>query len=528
MQNINVQFMDKLNITEYCLKSKAEQFPDKYALVLIDKLGSERKFTYQELYHAVCRLTAGLKSLQLPKGSIVCIHAPDTYDILLSFLAAIAADLVPITMLLSLVDDGINYILNHSKARLFIQLNSIEGHIKLPANCRKISIVDYAKLKNFLFEEMEPTTLFNDPAFIFYTSGSAGEPKGVLHAQHVILGRNPSLKYWLRLQSDDIVMQTDNICWTYSMFTGFLDPLIVGATAVVYNPSNNSSTAEDAIEGEMWLKLLEHYQVTVMASTPDIYNAILDDKNIHLYNLPSLRMVGSAGALLAEVTQKRWQHIFSMPIYIALGMTEISTFISTGDLIPHHEQRIGKIQPDRKVTLLPIDGGYETVPHQTIGMLAVHKDELGLMLGYLGELRDNNPHFRGDWFLTQDLVSSDEEGYLTYFGRIDSILKVGGGFRVSPIQVENVIKSCDGVKDVACGAIFDDDTKTDILVAYVVSEQPCEELSRLICKQIAQHLSDYKMPHYFFFVKELPYTARGKIMRSKLRELEYLFTYCVV
>jgi len=102
--------MQKLNIAEYCLKSHAEQFPDKNALILVDKLGSEDQITYQALYCAVCGLAASFKQFHLPKGSVVCIYAADTYDLLLIFLAAIAADLVPVMMLLSLVDDGINFI----------------------------------------------------------------------------------------------------------------------------------------------------------------------------------------------------------------------------------------------------------------------------------------------------------------------------------------------------------------------------------------------------------------------------------
>lgn len=525
---MNPDHQHLLNITHYCLQANAQKFPDKYALIIVDAIGKERKFTYQELYHHTACLATGLKSLRLPKGSVVAIQAQDTYDLLLSFLAVIAADLVPVILLMSLVEDGINYILNHSHARLFMQLHEKKNVIQLRSDCLNITLNDYQDLKNFSFEEIQPATLFNDPAFILYTSGSTGNPKGVVHAQRAILGRKPSLKYWLNLNESDIVMQTDNLCWTYSLFTGFLDPLMVGATALVYNPSNASSLAENTITGATWLQLIEHYKITVMASTPDIYHTILNVKNIQDYNLSSLRIAGSAGTLLPDSIQNRWQTLFEKPIYTALGMTEISTFISNGPLIPPRAQTIGKIQPGRKVSILPVENGVATVACGETGMLAVHKGELGLMLGYLGENAKTNVNFRGDWFLTQDLVSMDKEEYLTYYGRFDSILKVDGGFRVSPVQVENVIKSYSHIKDAACGAVFDDSLQTDVLAAYIVCDQADQTMAGNICQHIKQHLSDYKIPSHLFFVDHIPYTIRGKVNRGKLKETNVLYKYSVL
>ncbi len=511
-----------LNIAEYCLDQKNQECPNKNALIIVDSLDSARVFTYRALYESVCCLAAGFKKLQLPRFSVVCIQAVDSYDLILSFLGALAADLVPITLLLSLSEEGVNYILKHSQARLFLQLNSTKHDFQIPKNCRSMLISDFNLLKESTFEPLHTSSLWNDPAFIFYTSGSTGTPKGVLHAHRSLIGRKPSLEYWLDLNANDIVMQTDNLCWTYSMFTGLLDPLMVGATALIYNPSNTSALAEDATSGALWLQLIQKYKITVLASTPDIYSTILNDADSKNIQIPTLRLAGSAGSLLANEVQQNWKKRFGTIIYIALGMTELSTFISTGNRIPPRQHSIGKIQPGRKVTLLPLNGGFESVPDNEEGILAIHKDELGFMLGYLGESIGRNPNYRGDWFLTQDILSRDQDGYLTYFGRVDSIVKVNGGFRVSPIQVEDVIKSCKHVKDAACGTIFNEKNKTDVLVAYVVSDQPNQQTAKLIRQHLVAHLSDYKIPQILFFVEALPFNARGKIIRSKLAELKPL------
>ena len=112
----------KLNITEYCLKKHALKNPDKTALIIVDKIGVDRCFSYREHYRAVCQLAEGLKSLGLPRSSVISIQAEDTYDLLILFLAAMAADLVPILLLCSMIEDEILYILKNSHSRLFVQL----------------------------------------------------------------------------------------------------------------------------------------------------------------------------------------------------------------------------------------------------------------------------------------------------------------------------------------------------------------------------------------------------------------------
>lgn len=510
---------EKLNITDYCLRRNVQQFPNKTALILVDAIGVEQKWTYAALFKAVCQLTAGLRSLKLPKGSIVTIRTSNTLDLLLLFLSTMAADLVPITTVFSRKQEELEAVLRDAGSRLMFQLGSGKLPLQLPDNCRMVTDEEYQKLKSFQADDIAPTTLFADPAFIFYTSGSSGKPKGVLHAHHAILGRKPSLQYWLNLTERDVVMNTDNISWTYSMFTGFLDPLTVGATALIFTPSNQTSEAEDAISAETWLQLVEHYQISVIVSSPDIYNKIAQLEHPEKYDFSSLRLAGSAGAALPEEVEQRWQNAFHLPIYSALGMSELSTFINTGPTIPIKGESLGKIQPGRKVTILPLEGGFDPVPPHTIGMLAIHKTELGFMLGYVGKSPTDEKDYRGDWFLTQDLVSWDENGYLTYYGRADKVLKISGGFRVSPVEIEMAIKKCPDVIEVACGTVFDSTSETDLLTAYVVSEHPSQELAKQIYALVAEHLSDYKVPRFIYFVDRLPHNPRGKLMRSELHNL---------
>lgn len=512
--------LEKFNTTDYCLKPHFLTKPDKIAFRVVDGIDQHQSFTYGELYRIVCNLTAGLKSLQLPKSSVVAIRTDHPLDLLLLFLSGMAADLVVIPTLFSLTKAEFEWILNDSNSSLVFQIGKNKfPSLKLPKSCQMIEDDQYRSLKEFPSRDLSPSTTLNDPAFIFYTSGSSGKPKGVLHAHHAILGRKPSLKYWLPLNEDDKVLHTDNICWTYSMYTGFLDPLTVGAEAIIYTPSNRTAISEDQIPSTIWVELIKHYHITVLVSSPDFYSSLVQISNFGNASLPSLRMAGSAGAPLSDSIKQKWFDAMKWPIYSAFGMSELTIFICEGPDIPWKKNRIGKIQPGRKVAILPMEEGEDPVSSNTMGMLAIHKTELGFMVGYIGHATNGDAHYRGDWFLTQDLISMDEEGYLTYYGRLDSVLKVGGGFRVSPIEIENILKQCPSIIDAACDVLFDPDTQTDQLVAYLVSPAPSKETAKKAFQLLSQQVSDYKIPHFYYFVEQLPRNNRGKLMRSALKKL---------
>lgn len=515
----------KLNLANYVLQPSLKTRANHLALILVEDIGIDRQFTYAMLYHDVCCLMSGLKTLQLSKGTVICIQAEDVYDLLLLFLAANAIGYVPNLLLLSLTSEEINYILKDSNARVFFCLTQKPAKLQLPTSCQLIDNKNYQSLKNHPFQPMQTTTYAKDAAFIFYTSGSSGYPKGVLHAQQCILGRKASLKNWLTLTAEDKVMQTDNLCWTYSMFTGLLDPLTVGATAVVLMPSQRSATAENKITAKQWLSIIDYYKITVLVSTPNIYNLIVTSPYFKQFINTTLRQAGSAGAFLADAIQQLWTKQVKIPIFIALGMSEISTFISTGPKVPYRKDRLGKIQPGRKITILPINEGLQSVPPNTPGILAIHRAEPGLMIGYLGNKNAIREQYRDGWFLTQDIVSLDNEGYIQYHGRADMIFKVDGGFRVSPIEIENQLKQHPSISEAVCTEFFDKKTASNQLIVYVIAKCFSQELAAELTEFLKKNLSDYKIPNYFYFVQHMPMNSRGKVIRSKLPKLKPLHIY---
>ncbi|MBL7479166.1 class I adenylate-forming enzyme family protein [Legionella bononiensis] len=507
----------KLNVTEYVLRHH-QQRQNHPALLLVDDVGLYQSISYSQLYHDVCCLIAGLKRLGVLDKSIVCIQADDVYDLILLFFACNGLGWIPCLLLNHLSEDETDYILQDTQAALFFCLKTETNPITNPAATRTVGQKEFQELKAAPVEPFVPQTHFNDPAFLFYTSGSSGHPKGVLHAQHAILARELNIRSWLTLTAEDRVMQTDNLCWTYSMYTGLLDPLMVGATAVIIKASNNTSLAESQITPEQWLRIIDFYQVSILTSTPDILQSIAASNLLSNYPNLKLRQVGAAGSMMMEKTQDLWINQFHFPIYIALGMSEISTFISTGPNVPYRKNKLGIIQPGRKVAVVPIECREQPVPADTPGMLAIHRDELGLMIGYLHDT-DPERHYRGDWFLTQDIVSMDKEGYIEYLGRADLIIKVNSGFRVSPLEIEHVLNLHPQVIDSACGARLEPNAGSNQIIAYVVVNALQAEVVESIIHLLKEHLTDYKIPNQLYFVTSIPRSNRNKILRNELGKL---------
>ena len=159
----------------------------------------------------------------------------------------------------------------------------------------------------------------DDPAYLVFTSGSTAEPKGVLHAQRVVIGRRPMARDWLGLTEDEILLHAGNINWTYTLGVGVLDPFVCGATGVLYAGPRDPS---------VWLKLIERRRATIFAAVPSVYRQILKYGDPSRFDLSSLRHGVCAGEALSPELLAQWREATGTWLYEALGMSEISTYIS--------------------------------------------------------------------------------------------------------------------------------------------------------------------------------------------------------
>jgi len=500
---------EAFNLAHYCLAKSALQFPDKTALVVVsnieDSAEAAEKWTYGDLEPAVRAIAAGLLNEGLTPGDRIMIRLPNTSDYALLFFGAIAAGLVPLPASAQLTKDEAEFLMQDSGASAVV----VDATMQIDTgNARLITSQDIQRFKQCTPLENYAPTKADDPAYLVYTSGTSGKPKGVLHAHRAAWGRRPMYQGWYGIEAQDVILHAGAFNWTYTLGVGLTDPWANGATTVLY-------TGEKDVT--IWPRLMERYGATLFAAVPSLYRQILKYCDLAASNLTTLRHGLTAGEALSETLSQNWHKTTGKRLYEALGMSECSTYISTAPTMEIRPGSPGKPQPGRCIAVLPVEGGTTPLAPGEIGMLAVHRSDPAMMLGYWNRAEEEDEVFRGDWFLGGDLAAYDNDGYLWYHGRADDVMNAMG-YRVSPLEVELCLGTHHSIAEVAVTELK---VKADVSViaAFVVLKPGEQPDDASLSAHAAEHLAAYKVPRQFVYVKALPHTPNGKVRRRDLPPL---------
>lgn len=495
----------RFNMARYCIAGAAAATPDKPALIVVDDVSARPSeiWSYAELEDAVLRTAGALRAMGLAEGDRVLIRLENTSAYAILYFGAIAAGLVALPASSRLTDHETLFLLEDSgatvmacaspphkgegKSPLFLTPDDIARMI------REGPLIDYAP------------TRAETPAFLIYTSGTTANPKGVLHAQRAALGRRPMYQGWYGLTPEDRVLHAGAFNWTFTLGVGLTDPWANGATAIVYTGEKTP---------ELWPRLIDKTGATLFAAVPGLFRQILKYADLTPAAMPTLRHALMAGEAPPANLFEDWTAHTGRNLYQALGMSEISTYISTGPGVPRKPGTVGKAQPGRHVAILSIDGADEPLPPGTEGLIAVHRSDPGLMLGYWNRPAEQAEVTRGDWFAGGDIGRMDAEGYIAHLGRNNEIMKALG-YRVSPMEVEAVLATHPDIAEVACAEVA---VRPDVHIvgAFVVLKSAAHPDAEGILAFAAERLAAYKCPREIRFVETLPRTANGKIKRSSL------------
>ncbi len=497
------------------LERNLEVHPGKVAL-----LSTRRTMTFAEVAAEVNRVGNALKALDVRVGDRVGILAADCTEWATSFFGVLKAGGVAVCMNTLLKRHEHEFILNDSRTRVLITDSHHEPLAKelLPRadSVEHVIVIDGDDREHPSFnswireaggELMAADTQRNEPGTLNYSSGTTGEPKGILHAHK---DYPLTAQLWgvdvLGLSENDTTFSNARLFFVYGLGGNLFFPWYVGAAAVL-----NAGSARDAAGV---LDILEQFRPTVFYNVPTGYAALLAEPDFEQRDLSSLRVCVSAGEALPAPLWQRWHDRTGVEIIDGLGSTEnFHIFLSNrpGDVRPGSS---GKPVPGYELRIVNDDG--VKVPQGEIGRLQLKGETT--TLGYLNQYERTKEVFQGQWVDTGDKYRIDEDGYYWHAGRSDDMLKVGGIW-VSPVEVESALVSHPDVLECAVIGAQDDAglIKPKAFVVLADGKKESQELEQILISHCAERMAAYKRPRWVVFLRELPKTATGKIQRYKLR-----------
>lgn len=480
------------NLAAYALAT-AQTAPERIALQILTLTGAER-WSYGALAGAVRGIGTGLRAAGVRPGDRLLLRLGNTVDFPLAYLGAIAMGAVPVPTSAQLTAPEITAMAAQIDPAVVIA----GPGIPLPDHPARVipagTLAEWRGLPPCDWDMGDPDRL----GYMVFTSGTSGRPRAVMHAHRAIWARRMMWQGWYGLTEDDRLMHAGAFNWTYTLGTGLLDPWARGATALI---------PAAGLEPSALPLLMKRFDATIFAAAPGVYRQML---RAPLPALPRLRHGLSAGEALPEPLRAAWQAATGTRIFEALGMSEVSTFVSGAPARPAPPGAVGWPQPGRRIAVLDEDGR-----ESDSGELAVAATDPGLFLGYWGAEDETRARFRDGWFLTGDRVRRDAEGALRYEGRADDMLNAGG-FRVSPLEIEKVFDALPGVAESAAVAVRVKAETEVIALFYRPEAAPLSEAALHAAAEAS--LARYKQPRLYVAVDALPRGANAKLNRRALRQ----------
>lgn len=511
---------DPFNFADHLLQLNAGRAAKT---AFIDDRGT---LTYGELDDRVRRFASGLRALGIRREERVLLLMQDCADWPVAFLGALYAGVVPVAVNTLLTANDYADMLQHSRAQAaFVSaalLSVLQAAMESSAHELRHVVVSRptdelpAGMQEFdaFVAAQSPAaacvpTVGDEPAFWLYSSGSTGRPKGTVHTH-----ANP---YWtaelygkpvLGLRESDTVFSAAKLFFAYGLGNGLTFPLSVGATVVLM--------AERPTPDACFLRWTQH-RPTVFYGAPTLYAGMLASPRLPTREQVALRLCSSAGEALPRDIGERFTARYGCEIIDGIGSTEmLHIYISNrpGDV---RYGTTGRPVEGYEIELRGEDG--RPVGIGEIGDLYVRGPSSALM--YWNNREKSRETFQGGWTKSGDKYSRDAQGYYTYAGRSDDMLKVSGQY-VSPFEVEATLVQHPAVLEAAVIGITDGDglTKTKAFVVLQHGQVAGEALDAELKAFVKERLAPHKYPRAIEFVTELPKTATGKIQRFKLRERE--------
>jgi len=500
----------------------ARERPDATGLWCVDaRAGTEQRFSFRQLSSLSCQAANFLHASGVGRGDRVLVMLPRVPAWWIATLGLIRLGAVPVPATLLLAPREVAYRLETAHVRGVVtngegvaKLGSFDG-LRFLVEAAGAAGIDFNACLAAAADDFcaEPTRA-DDPAMIFFTSATTGDPKMVLHTQASYgLGHRLTGELWLDLKPGDVHWNISDLGWGKAAWSSFFGPWHMGAC--VFALDQNSKFDPVAV-----LNTLARFPITTWCAPPTALRLIVRE-DLSRWRFPHLRHCVTAGEPLNPEVLRLWKAATGLTLHEAYGQTETVALIGNfrrvnGEVRPGS---MGKASPGFEIALL--DEALNEVPAGQEGEIAVRvkpRRPVGLFQEYWQNAAETADRFRGDWYLTNDRAVRDADGYYWFIGRQDDVIK-SSGYRIGPFEVESALLEHPAVLDVAVVG-KPDEVRGQIVKAFVILRAgfaPGELLQHELQSHCKQTVAPYKYPREVEFVAELPKTTSGKTRRFELR-----------
>jgi long-chain acyl-CoA synthetase len=490
------------------LKKRAETYGKKVLL-----FGEGTSTSYQEFDEITDRIAYGLEKMGISLGDHVAVLHPNSPQVLLGYYSIVKAGGVIVPVNTIYTPREIKFILNNSEAKALILhenflpvLEEIKREIPL---VKIIIIVRGHETLEMAIEKSVGSSLsiikernFNpdDPAIMFYTSGTTGNPKGVILTHRNFCFGGPNIAQNYGLLESDITIAVLPLVHVFCVASPFFGSLSSGGSVVVL----------ERFKPDLVFEAIERYKVTWFPGVPTMFTYLLNGLPENRHDLSSLRMGLSGGASLPVEVLREWEEKFKANIIEVYGLTE-STGLVTANPV-YGTRKAGSIGiAVSGVTVKIVDKKGNELPLREIGELIFRGPNA--TKGYFKLPEETTEKIRDGWVYTGDHAWRDEEGYFYIVGRERELI-ISGGYNIYPREIEEVLHSHLGINEVAVVGVSDP-LKGEVPKAFVTIKQGFKVKEEELLNYCKKNLAPYKIPK-ITFMDELPKTTTGKIMKKEL------------
>ena len=527
LQSLSFPNADQFNFAFDCVDAIAAKYPQKLAMLHLDRNKNERRFTFEDMSRASSRAANYFKALGIKKGDRVMLVLKRHYQFWFAILGLHKLGALAIPATNQLQEHDFSYRFNAAGVSAILctadgdTANQVDIAQKDSPTLRLKILVggqregwhdfdeEYAMYRSS-FPRTEDAPCGDDLMLMFFTSGTTGYPKIAAHSYKYALGHYITAKYWHCVHADGLHFTISETGWGKALWGKLYGQWLCEGAVFTYD--------FDRFDASDILPMFKKYNITTFCAPPTMYRMFIKD-DLSKYDLSSIKHATTAGEALNPEVFRQFEAQTGLQIYEGFGQTE--TTLSIGNLIGN-KQKIGSMgKPIPTYDLVLVDENDEPVAPGENGEICIRAEDgklpCGLFAGYYRDEAQTKEVWHDGLYHTRDVAWQDEDGYLWYVGRRDDVIK-SSGYRIGPFEIESVIMELPYVLE--CGvSAAPDELRGQVVKASIVlvpGTEGTEALKKEIQSYVKKHTAPYKYPRIVVFREELPKTISGKIMRNKL------------